>query len=44
MGKKQKWEVCIHVENLTKKEANRLYDTLLPIIASSPGTIVWCDE
>jgi hypothetical protein len=41
---KQDYEVCIHVENLTKKEAKELYKYLLPIIASSPGTIVWCDE
>jgi hypothetical protein len=44
MAKKSNWQVCIHVENLTKKEAGRLYETLLPIIASSPGTIVWDDE
>ena len=42
--KKRDYGVYITVENLTKKDANKLYWALLPIIASSPGTIVWEGE
>jgi hypothetical protein len=41
---KKEYEVRVRVTNLTKKEAMELYKYVLPILASSPGTIVWDGE
>jgi hypothetical protein len=41
---KKNYEVRVRVENLTKKEAKQLYKYVLPLLASSPGTIVWDGE